>query len=524
MSNNLSTDLVEVLRTPITSIGFHEIDERENILTQPFKKKKKAITIFTVNAICGAGKTWHAINWAGNTAVEGGKVLLVQPTKALIEETYQKLLERFPHLSPFVQKIISIDDESNHWTKCDPVAPRLKKALYEELPAYGEVILITHETFFSFSFQKSLKNWSVLVDEAPEAFKYRSLNIRETHQILTPYIETRPSIYPGFSSLHSKKDKQSVTSLNKLSRNRSKDQNLNTFRDIANALLSSNFTIYVKNQDYDAITKKGSDSDRKSLQFFIVLNSDIFRRFAKAILLSADSDKSIFALLNWDNLKFKPFRPIQDKIMVTKHLYPFNVKFLFISEFPWSITLMQKKHKDNLTYIQHAVRCVEEFLKNHDYLYSMNKDRLNKFKIDQIRGKAMLGRPYGLNNYINYTEVAIFSAMNPTPDSFAFLEMIGLSSQQVREAINFQDIYQKIMRSALRDPNNIEPVIVILPDKQSAEWMKTKFDSVKAIQLPGMPEIDVKPSSGRPKAKTMPKTPAERQADCRRRKALLNSN
>ncbi len=49
--------------------------------------------IYTVDALCGSGKTYAAIRYAIKCATFGEKVAIVQPSKDLIEQSYNDCVE-----------------------------------------------------------------------------------------------------------------------------------------------------------------------------------------------------------------------------------------------------------------------------------------------------------------------------------------------------------------------------------------------------------------------------------------------
>ena len=47
--------------------------------------------IYTVNALCGSGKTYAAIRYAIKRAKFGEKIAIIQPSKDLIRQSYERL-------------------------------------------------------------------------------------------------------------------------------------------------------------------------------------------------------------------------------------------------------------------------------------------------------------------------------------------------------------------------------------------------------------------------------------------------
>src|SRR3954464_12605803 len=71
----------------------------------------------------------------------------------------------------------------------------------------------------------------------------------------------------------------------------------------------------------------------------------------------------------------------------------------------------------------------------------------------------------------------------PSPDHFGFLMWIGITDDEVRRATYFEPVYQTVMRSSLRDPENFNPKTVIVPDRQAAEFIQGLFPGSKVQKL-----------------------------------------
>ena len=82
---------------------------------------------------------------------------------------------------------------------------------------------------------------------------------------------------------------------------------------------------------------------------------------------------------------------------------------------------------------------------------------------------------HGLNAFQHLDHIVFLSARLPSPDHFGFLMWIGITDDEVRRATYFEPVYQTVMRSSLRDPNNFNPKTVIVPDRQAAEFIQGLF-------------------------------------------------
>ena len=87
---------------------------------------------------------------------------------------------------------------------------------------------------------------------------------------------------------------------------------------------------------------------------------------------------------------------------------------------------------------------------------------------------------HGLNEYRHISRIAFLSALNNTPGHFAYADkVLGISSDQLRQARSHQVAYQSIMRTALRDADSTAGVTVLVPDIGLANWLTDVFPGSK---------------------------------------------
>jgi reverse gyrase len=102
------------------------------------------ISIKFINGICGAGKTYAIAAWADSLADRGHKVLLVQPTTQLVQETIQTT---FPAMNVDMTRVVSITSKTHE---------KVMKSIDEHLKTTdsqtGEILVITHSAFFGLSY------------------------------------------------------------------------------------------------------------------------------------------------------------------------------------------------------------------------------------------------------------------------------------------------------------------------------------------------------------------------------------
>jgi hypothetical protein len=107
--------------------------------------------------------------------------------------------------------------------------------------------------------------------------------------------------------------------------------------------------------------------------------------------------------------------------------------------------------------------------------------------------------PHGLNSYSRINNVVFLSSLNPSSDHFRFLETQGITGEEVRRAIYYETLYQSVMRTSIRDPDNIEPKTIIVPDISAAQYLRGLFPGSRIEKLETeIPDLK-RPKTGRPR-------------------------
>jgi hypothetical protein len=67
--------------------------------------------------------------------------------------------------------------------------------------------------------------------------------------------------------------------------------------------------------------------------------------------------------------------------------------------------------------------------------------------------------------------VVVLSALNPPPAHFVFMETRGIDGDELKTALYRGAVYQAVMRSSARNPNDTNPKRFIVMDRVTAEWL-----------------------------------------------------
>jgi hypothetical protein len=178
----------------------------------------------------------------------------------------------------------------------------------------------------------------------------------------------------------------------------------------------------------------------------------------------------------------------------------------------WSKRLARKPLGKNETVLDRILKHVCRLAGNQDILIQLNKGKA----LPSGRNiKRLPNKPHGRNDFSRFHNVACLSAANLKPDDSRFMEFLGLDREAVREAIQFEEIYQSALRISLRNPNDTKPKRLFVPDQCAAEFMAARFPEAKLVPIQALSDEELEP--GRPGRPRKYNTSAEKSIAARAR-------
>jgi len=449
--------------------------------------------------LSGAGKTHQAIEIALQiTSNSPQKILIVQPTIELIDQSYQLTTEKKNHPTP-INKIHSGTSKKVHST----LVEHLKKA-----SPVGEILFITHQTFLTIPYFPNKSDWIVIIDEIPTAIRSVEINLSDSHKTITAHINAI-SNSPDTYALSPKNGHEKY--LREYARNVNKDAVYEIFMDLAEMILSKNWNVSIKKKIWDRIVSNNKSSSRVKLQAFGELSTSVISGFGEVIIMGANFEESILHLLWKKRVNFTPKKEIQNNLRWSHHENSGLISIKYFTDRVWSKSLRDKEieyngKKDKLgNFYIHKTR---ELMDQKTFIWSANNDIPNEVFIG-MDGTRMSGCPHGLNQFQDVDNVICLSALNPTPALFSFYKEQGISPEELICAFTHNSAYQTIMRSSIRDQENGNEKLVIVPDLATAEWLLEMFPQATIEKINGVPEVASRRLGGRPKIKNA-LTPKER--------------
>jgi hypothetical protein len=461
--------------------------------------------IYTVDTLCGSGKTYAAIRYAIQRATRGEKFAIVQPSKDLIEQSFNDCVAAAAEQSAKI-KITRLDSYT-----CG--AGQVKKDVINHLKSSGddgEIIFITHAAFLTMPYWHKAGDWNVLFDELPVVDRDLTKNVPATHGIVTNYISAT-SCDPTYYMLVADDDQ----ALKKISDNPNRDEVYEVFRDLAGAVTSDHWDVYARKENWARMHNHDSDDGKHKLLCFGLLRPTIFDPFKSATVMGAMLKESVMFhwWQNW-GVEFEQHPVIyqQARKRLPAHLNGDHLTIRYLFDVPWSKSFRDQPVMinggavDKFDYVKDKMR---EVFGDEPFLWVANKD-VPDARMEEFPSAIRLSNsPHGLNQYQDVHNVVFLSALNPTPAHFSFMETRGIKADDLRDAMVHQITYQSVMRGSLRDTDCTEAKTVMVSDKQTAYWLANSFPGCAIGQVSNPVKVTQK-KVGRPAIGNVAMSAAER--------------
>jgi hypothetical protein len=457
----------------------------------------------------GTGKTHAAIERAATLADCGELIVITQPTIQLLDATYRKLAQA----NGFGLKLI-------HSENCEHAVAEIMAYVSggykKEYSEAGHILLITQIALDRIPYFENAKAWHYICDEPPAVDDTFTLQIPETkdviyHGYLQDMFETTPA--------HDRYDLLTVSATGRkviedMAANKNHDAVWKLLQPLAARIMAQPpWTVYVRSHDGLLSSDDGQPKDR--LVAYAVRKPAFFSRFKSATVLGAKlQDTLLFKYYERQGVHWVEDVSISRKLRHRGQANADRVRILYAFNRQWS---KRFRDKDGGKWRDAYVAAVKPRLNGSQFVWMGNKD-----VPDTLFGGAtrLANAPHGLNDYIGYDVAVIVSALNPNPHHQHFLtSVIGASGVEIHTAIHKSTIYQAVTRISVRDPENTNEKLIIVPDHDSAQWLQQQFPG-SVMEPLGLAE-DQAHFGGRPLKGDKAMSSTERSRACRQRQRLL---
>ncbi len=469
------------------------------------------MAIYYFDAPAGAGKTHVLVEHAHRLAQKGQKTLFVQPSRELISRTINETLE--PLHPTYPRRAIHGDTDAK-------VTATIVAHFRDTPRNQGEILFITHAAFLLLPFLERACDWIVIVDEVLQVDLFESFNIPDTHRLITDALTCVPGD-GGYGRMLPAVSAYPAMSLDQIARNSRCDQVLADFSGFAHRMLSDNWEVYANRDNFERLI---AGENGGQLQTYSLLEAGIFSRFAETIIASACFTESmLYQLWSARGVQLQSVGPeFFDGLRYQLHRNGAQVTIRYVLDDHWSKTKRDMPVDGGGTLGEAVISQVGQALGGEPFVWMGNKDQKGAF--DHLsNAKQLPNSPHGRNDFQQFHNVAVLSALNPPPTHFAFMDSLGVSGDALKNAHYRSAVYQAVMRSSIRNPNDPTPKTIIVMDRPTAHWLADCFPGARVEQLKINASVPHRPR-GRPRVGDAALSPAERARRCRLNKRAASAN
>ena len=427
--------------------------------------------IYTINALCGAGKTHWAIGEAKKLLANNKNVLYVCPSLELQAEVGK----RFGNTKHTIVNYKSSGTAG--------VVGTINE--YLKNPARGEALIITHAAFKSITRFPKKHKWTVYFDEECDVFDFMTLNSDDSSEYAfgNDLVGDMGKIGTfqineefGYSTYKIKNmNKKDLSYIKGLCYG--KDNGVYPpFKRLIQALINPNVQIYCDTESMVFFKFSGLE-----IEIWTELNTSIFEGFENLYFMGAEIQRSkLCAYLKLKNV-------IMKELVIPKrfetHEQEINIKYM-TTHSPWSKNYYNTANtiSPDVTNFELYDSLVGSSIGNTPILTQSNIGM--PFK--HISNKIDL--PYeirGMNQFSKYDHYTTCGAFNMPPSCALKMEHLGfdVDELQLQHALNLS--YQGLMRGSLRE-GKFNNNTVYLPTEQLALLMRNiYFPNAKVSRIEG---------------------------------------
>ena len=312
-----------------------------------------------LDALCGAGKTFALARKSHTFAQRGLKVLFVQPTRQLIDATFEQELSS---LSPVRHRVIHSETHPGR------VSAEIISHMEANAPG-GEILFITHAAFLGLKFVPHRRDWIVILDELPTVDVYEELNLPETHGLITAALDAQE--HSDRYCVLTPKLEGGAGHLRRLAANRDQDEVWALFSGVASRIMSPDWIVYAL--DYQFQNLVSGHHEKQKLSTYSILQPSILEGFAKVILAGACiRDSLLFHLWSEQGVVF---RDLKLPLRFTQHTNGTRLTISYGVAGSWSKRLRDAQRGiEGATVMDYIIAGAEAELGSEPFVFMTNKD------------------------------------------------------------------------------------------------------------------------------------------------------
>lgn len=470
--------------------------------------RPKSTVIQFIDAIAGSGKTEAAIKHMIEREQYGGKFILIQPTKLLIEKTAERIVSS--GYSGSLRTIVSQDGE-------ETVTKRIHDFL--SYPGNDGILIVTFDGWARIHRRES-HHWNLIVDECPTIFKTTNLKAKSVASQLVDHLDVMPLHGKNYYVIGFKSG--SRKSLINLVQRAKSDEAIALLLEPTQHILSRMRT-YVSKSAWDRYIQ----GEVNALTFYHVTTSSMFRGFKSVTIMSANfQDNILYHVWKTQGVRLIQRFGFGGETLPSIHSKEVGKKLdIYYLCDEWS---SKKKREHEAIYKAEFKRAVKEIFGDEQFIYTINSSDSKLLLEEHSNAKFVAPKAHGLNEYRTINNAAIYGHFNLSCDQVPFLDnLYGISKEIIWDLRNQDIYYQFSCRISLREiashPSCISSKKLVFMDKAMALYIQKKFPSsrVHRFQSSLIDSIPVK-KNGRKLIGTKPLSGSERSKKNRDKKLEIH--
>jgi len=434
---------------------------------------------YFVDTIAGGGKTYAAIDVAADQARKGRKIVIAQPSRDLIDQSYADMCARHPDVA------VSVIHSGTSPMRV--VGDVIKFSREASERSNGEILFVTHSAILRLPYFQRQNEWSLIVDEVPNAspcYKFDTLP-----RGLMIALRAMPE-----GAQYSRIEIANKHLIKRVSRGEASAV-FAPYRELCNILLSKKWTVRVITRGWKL------SSDDRQITFFATLNPDALDDWRSVTVMSAClKDTLLFRVWTAYGVEWSERKAITKRLRSTEHTNGGLLTIHYATERDWSKKLRDAEISENNTNLDEMILASMKLFGFAEHAYMVNVDIAETISglVTEYSGIQLPNTPHGLNDFQHLNNAVVYSALNLSPAHIKFLgHTCNVSSDEIRCAITYQATYQAALRISLRNPDSSTKKNIVVQDRGCAEYISALFPGSEIALLPTAIKAEKRISKGR---------------------------
>ncbi|MDQ2128761.1 hypothetical protein R4I72_09910 [Leclercia adecarboxylata] len=342
------------------------------------------------------------------------------------------------------------------------------------------ILVISERAFLQIQDLKLLKNWKIILDDVVNFHSFKPLNVTDLKKVV------HTKLFTDFVDL----DKQYCTA-----------KPVRSFTDdLITSIYDDRFEFIDR---YDSFRMNSNFFSTKIQNDQEVYNDDCNQLTVLAWVdiqkyVDAGLDMTFMANKFTESLLYRsnPGLFTEVKISLRQRAVPVKDRlkvFYFLDKTRFTSTF----RTDNADALPAIAQYIEQNVTGQYYCTSNSSTKGDMTKI--LTGQYISPNSRGMNTYQGYHTAVWLASMKPSPVELVMCrEQFGITGQDLVQAREYENLYQFINRSNLRDYDSQSEIVVYVADREQAESLGTanihhidlglEDDSTEKLK-PGRPEV-----------------------------------